>query len=185
MSDEEIMKLFQANDAEAFNEIYERFKAPLYSYFFGLLNSTMAEDLLQETFLKIALKRDTFRYECRLKTWIWTIAKNNLLDYWRTQDHKMLNSFDQLCNDEGEEIILDSNDSQEELYLKKVTKAQLKLCSDELPLGQREILFLHIQSELSNQEIADISQVEIGAIKSIIFRSKVKLSACFKRGGHL
>jgi RNA polymerase sigma-70 factor (ECF subfamily) len=185
MSDEEIMTLIQANNEQAFNELYSRYKTPLYSYFYGLLNMSLAEELLQDTFLKVVNKRDSFRFESQVKTWIWTIAKNTLRDHWRSVDHKMKNSFEQLHNEEGDEIYSNQADSHDEAFLKKVTLAQLKICINELPDQQKEIIFLNIQSELSNQEIASITNIGVGAIKSILFRSKEKLMECFKRGGHL
>ena len=185
MTDEELMKLIQANNQEAFNELYFRYKVPLYSYFFGLVNKTIAEELLQETFLKIVNKRDSFRFESQVKTWIWTIAKNTLRDQWRSVDHKMRNSFEQLSSEEGEENYSHQSETQEEALLKKVTLVQLKTCADELPDQQKEIVYLHIQSELSNQEIANLTGIGVGAVKSILFRSKEKLIECFKRGGHL
>ena len=97
----------------------------------------------------------------------------------------MRNSFEELNSEEGEENYSHQTETQEELLLKKVTLAQLKICVDELPDQQKEIVFLHIQSELSNQEIADLTSTGVGAVKSILFRSKEKLIECFKRGGHL
>jgi RNA polymerase sigma-70 factor (ECF subfamily) len=185
MSDEEIMTLIQANNEQAFNELYSRYKTPLYSYFYGLLDKSLADELLQDTFLKIVNKRDTFRFESQVKTWVWTIAKNTLRDHWRSTDHKMKNSFEQLQSEEGDELYADQSDPHEEAFLKKVTLAQLKICINELPDQQKEIIFLHIQSELSNQEIASLTNVGVGAIKSILFRSKEKLLECFKRGGHI
>lgn len=179
------MRLIQANNHDAFNELYSRYKVSLYSYFYGLLNKTIAEELLQETFLKIVNKRDSFRFESKVKTWVWTIAKNTLRDQWRSVDHKMRNSFEQLSTEEGEENYPNQSETQEEALLKKVTLAQLKTCVDELPDQQKEIVYLHIQSELSNQEIADLTDIGVAAVKSILFRSKEKLTECFKRGGHL
>lgn len=185
MTDEELMKLLQQNNDTAFNELYLRYKVPLYSYFYGLLDKSMAEDLLQETFLKVVNKRDTFRFESLFKTWIWTIAKNTLRDHWRGVEHKMKNSFEELTNEDGEEHYSIQTDPHEEALLKKVTQIQLKACIDELPDQQKEIVYLHIQSELSNIEIAELTNTSVGAIKSILFRSKEKLTECFKRGGHL
>lgn len=179
------MKQIQAENNEAFSELYTRYKVPLYSYFYGLLNSSIAEELLQDTFLKLIQKKDSFRYESSARTWIWTIAKNTLRDHWRSLEHKMKNSFEQLTSDEGDELYSNKIDSQEELLLKKVTLLQLQTCIKELPEQQQEVIFLHTQSELSNQEIAELTSMGVGAIKSILFRSKEKLVECFKRGGHL
>lgn len=179
------MRLIQTNNQEAFNQLYFRYKVPIYSYFYGLSNKETAEELLQETFFKIVNKKESFRFESLAKTWIWTIAKNTLRDHWRSVDHKMRNSFEELSSEEGEEHYAHQTDTHEEALLKKVTQTQLKTCVDELPDLQKEIVYFHIQSELSNQEIANLTNVGVGAIKSILFRSKEKLIECFKRGGHL
>jgi len=186
MNDEDLMKLIQANDNNAFEELYSRYRVPVHSYLSGLVNSNTAEELLQETFIKIITKNNTFKFESKVKTWIWTIAKNTLNDYWRSVDHRIQSSLESLHSDEsGEELYASPLDSQEEQFLNKVTKQQLDACVKELPVDQREIVFLHIQSELSNQEISELTGAGIGAIKSILFRCKEKLTACFKRGGHL
>jgi len=184
------MKLIQANDNNAFEILYSRYRIPVHSYLSGLVNSntadTIVEELLQETFIKVITKNSTFKYESKVKTWIWTIAKNTLHDYWRSVDHRISQSLDSLHSEEsGEELYASPLDSQEDLFLSKVTKQQLDACIKELPEDQREIVFLHIQSELSNQEISELTGASVGAIKSTLFRCKEKLTACFKRGGHL
>lgn len=179
------MKLIQSDDHLAFTELYSRYKSPLYTYYNGLVGSVIAEELFQETFIKILNKRMSFRFESKVKTWIWTIARNTLRDHWRSLDHKLKDSFDSLISDEGEEVFENQLDSIETIILAKVTKNQLEECIKELPHDQKEIVFLHIQSELTNQEIAELSNLKIGAVKSILFRSKSKLIDCFKRGGHL
>jgi len=180
------MTLIQANDNLAFNELYSRYKVGINSYFNGLLAPAIAEELMQETFIKVLNKSHTFRFESKVKTWIWTIAKNTIRDHWRSVDHKVKNSFDSLTNNEsGEEIIEAPLTSNEEMILDKVIKKQLKTCIDELPDDQKEIVLLHIQSELSHQEISELTQLQVGAIKSHLFRAKDKLINCFKRGGHL
>ncbi|MGZ3856284.1 MAG: RNA polymerase sigma factor [Bacteriovorax sp.] len=179
------MTLIQANDTQAFDEIYRRFKAPLYSYFNALVNTSQAEEIMQETFIKVLDKRDSFRFESKLKTWIWTIAKNTLRDHWRSVDHKMRHSFDPLTSDSGEEVIESPLDSQLALLLEKTTRQELGFCIDQLPPDQKEIVLLHVQAELSNQEIADLMNISLGAVKSILFRTKDKLAECMKRRGHL
>jgi RNA polymerase sigma factor (sigma-70 family) len=190
MSDEDLMRLLQNDDSQAFNEIYNRYRVPLYSYLNGLVNSTIAEELMQETFIKILKKKNTFQFDSRLKTWIWAIAKNTLRDFWRSLDYKFYAMSEALLrennNEESDEERFSSpNPLPEEQFLNKVTKEQLIACIEEFPVEQKELLLLHIQSELSNQEIADMSNLSVGAVKSVLFRSKEKLINCFKKGGHL
>ncbi|MBC7538127.1 MAG: RNA polymerase sigma factor [Bacteriovorax sp.] len=179
------MKLIQLDNQPAFNELYSRYRVSVYAYFCGLIDSTLAEELMQDTFIKVLTKRMSFRFESKVKTWVWTIAKNTLRDHWRSVDHKMKNSFDSLVTEAGDEIFEAPLDSAEAMILKKVNQKQLEDCIKELPTDQKEVVFLHMQSELTNQEIADLSNIGVGAVKSILFRSKDKLIECFKRGGHL
>ena len=183
--DEELMKQFIANDDQAFLELYDRYKTPLYSYYAGLVSSSKADDLLQETFLKFSHKKETFRFESKVKTWIWTIAKNTLRDHWRSLEHKMNNSLEELTSEEGEEIYSDESLSIEEKIYIKATKEQLKLCIDELTIEQKEIFLMYIQSELSYQEIARLNNLSIGATKSTINRTKYKIIDCFKSKGQI
>lgn len=185
LSNEELMKLVQSNDSLAFNEIYSRFKTPLYSYFCGLTSTSIADEMLQETFLKVINRKETFRFESPFKHWIWIIAKNTLRDYWRTPEHRFKNFHEELNGEDGEERFYNHQDSIEEQLLAKVTKEKLSLCLEKLPAGQKEIVFFHLHSELTNQEIADITGNSLGSVKSVLFRSKEKLTECFKREGHV
>jgi RNA polymerase sigma-70 factor (ECF subfamily) len=185
MSDEDLMKMIQANDNNAFEILYSRYRVPMYTYLSSMVSQSVAEELMQETFIKVITKNATFNYQSKVKTWIWTIAKNTLHDYWRSVDHRVSSSLESLSAESGEELYESPLDSSEEAYLKKINQHQLDACIKELPEDQREIVFLHIQSELSNQEISTITGVGLGAVKSVLFRSKEKLTACFKRGGHL
>ena len=117
------MTLIQTNDSLAFNELYSRYKVGLNSYFSGLLDPTIAEELMQETFIKILNKSHMFRFESKVKTWIWTIAKNTIRDHWRSVDHKIINSFDSLTDQEtGEELFEAPLTSNEELILSQINK---------------------------------------------------------------
>lgn len=177
------MELIQQDKEGAFQELYRRYGTPIYNYFMRLIGPVIAEDLMQDTFIKVLSKRMTFRFESKVKTWIWIIAKNTLRDHWRSQEFKMKNSFETLFSDHGEEVLESPMDSSEMMIMNKLTKEQLISCIDYLPAEQREVVLLHIHSELSNQEIAELTGFSLGAIKSILFRSKEKLIECFKRGG--
>lgn len=175
------MIAIQQNDYKAFEILYSRYRIPVFSYLKGLIASDIAEELMQETFIKVLNKSSSFRFESKVKTWIWTIAKNTLHDHWRSTDHRMGSHFEVLTDPEsGEELYQSSMDSLEEAYLKSLTKKHLETCINELPTEQKEIVFLHIHSELSHQEISTITGNSVGAIKSILFRCKEKLTACFK-----
>ena len=177
------MREFQADQMQAFQELYQRYKSPLYTYFLRLSTADTAEELLQEVFIKIVQNKNSFQFKSTFKTWIWSIANHTMIDHWRSKNHQ--NNL--VTTNLSEEISSDLFElsSQEEQFLKKVTKRQLEECINELPLEQRQIVLLHTYSELSHDEISNITSVSVGAIKSTLFRAKDKLTECFRRGGHL
>jgi RNA polymerase sigma-70 factor (ECF subfamily) len=184
-SDEELMKQLLTNDILAFEELYNRYKGPLYSYLSYTTKNEKAEDLLQEVFIKVVKNQASFKFESKFKTWIWAITRNTLIDYYRSSENKYESHEATLTNEEGEEVFLAELNSNEERILEKTTKEQLLICIEELGPDQKEAVLLQTQSELSNQEIADLMGIKIGAVKSLLFRAKDKLIECFKRGGHL
>lgn len=179
-SDEDLMKLFQSGNHLAFEEIYSRYKSPLYSYFLRMTTAQTAEELLQECFFNFIKKKESFRFESSFKTWIWTMANHHLIDFWRSKNHHM-----NLKTTSLEEEHLDDLQvaSVEEKVLSMIDKIQLESCIKKLPEDQREVVLLHTYSELSHQEISKITALSVGAIKSILFRSKVKLIGCCQQGG--
>ncbi len=186
-SDEELMREFQADQTLAFNELYSRYKSALYSYFSRLTSPSIAEELLQELFIKIIQKKNSFQFKSTFKTWIWTIANNTIIDFWRSKNHQIQKLTIEL-DDQIDDQINESHfliDSPEDVLLKKVKNKQLEDCINELPEEQKQIVFLHTYSELSHEEISQITDASIGAIKSALFRAKEKLTQCFKKGGHL
>lgn len=185
-ADEELMKLIQTdNNSDAFEELYRRYKTPIYSYLVYQTDVSIAEDLIQEIFIKVIKFKASFKYESKFKTWIWSITRNHLTDYYRSNDHKLKTSFDDILTEEGEECFETEIPSQEELILEKTTKEQLKICLGALPAEYKEAVLLSVESELSNAEIAKMMGLSVGAVKSILFRAKEKLTRCFKLGGHL
>jgi RNA polymerase sigma-70 factor (ECF subfamily) len=184
-SDEDLMKLILDNDISAFEELYSRYKDPIFSYLSLKLDQSKAEDELQEIFIKLIKNKNSFKFESKFKTWIWSIVRNSVIDVYRSAEHKNKNNFDEIIEESGEEFLISPLSSQEELLLEKTTKAQLEICFNELSIDQKEAMILSTQSELSNAEIAKVMNVSVGAVKSMLFRSKEKLIECFKRGGHL
>lgn len=179
------MELILENNNLAFEELYGRYKAPVFSYLTIKLDVQRAEDVHQEIFIKLIRYKDTFKGQSKFKTWLWSIVKNTVIDVYRSEDHQNKNSFSELTNEEGEEVFSAELQTNEEIVLSKTNKDQLKICINELDPNSREVVLLNVFGELSNQEIAEKLKISLGAVKSMLFRSKEKLISCFKRGGHL
>lgn len=179
------MQLILSNEKDAFNELYRRYKTSIYSYLYQAVGSEDADEVFQEIFLKLVRFKESFKFESKVKTWIWSITRNAVIDFYRSKDHQYKNAFEEIVNEEGEELLSDDQLSIEDAILNKTNNHQLKICINELNGEQKEAIIMSTFSELSNKEIALILKITESKVKSLIFRAKDKLINCFKKGGHL
>ena len=164
ISDEVLMQQFQRGSIAAFEELFARYREPLFGFFRRRLNGCeRAEDLAQETFL--AVIRATSRYEPRalVRTYLYGIALNLLAAERRKQSRN-------LPVESEAEPALDA--ALEEVIW--VRQALQKLDPQE-----REIIMLREYERLSYAEIADLLQLPLNTVRSRLFRSRMALK------GHL
>jgi RNA polymerase sigma factor (sigma-70 family) len=166
-SDEALMLEFQAGSRPAFDELFARYRDPLYGFFRRRLNSLeRAEDLTQETFLVVI--RASSRYEPRalVRTYLYGIALKLLAAERRKQfaDPPPQSSSDRLPS---EPTKTDASD-----LILWVRQALQKLEDSE-----REIVMLREYEQLSYTEIADLLRIPVNTVRSRLFRSRAALKA--------
>ncbi|QOD62135.1 sigma-70 family RNA polymerase sigma factor [Polaribacter haliotis] len=130
-------------------------------------NKTIADDLLQDTFLKIHTKLHTLKDESKLKSWCFTIARNSILNYWRANNKTV-----EIANFETEtasEII--KNEHTEEDCLRGILNT--------LPKKYRTPLFLSDIKGLKQQEVADQLKQTLPTTKSQIQRARKLIAQGF------
>ena len=165
-SDEELMLHICKGDELAFDEIYFRYGKRLMGYFVRMLNfdKHIAEDALQDVFLKIAEAPEKFDGSRSFKTWVFSVAHNSCKNYYR---HKtVVNNFTQ-------EITYLQNGINENEFLKTATKIDgnhfrkmLEEVLNELPEEKKEAFILKYQEEKTISEIAFIQDCPEGSVKS-------------------
>lgn len=174
-------------DRRAFEVLYERFKGPIMSYLLTLVKeSRLAEELTQETFLKVYRARESYEPKAKFTTWLWTIAKNTAFDHLDKKGELLLKEYE---NDDGtSSSLLDTLESplpdSESALLEEADRRAVEACLNELPEKQRRIVALRIFSDLSYEEIAEQSRMTLGSVKTQLHRAKEKLTECFRKGGH-
>jgi RNA polymerase sigma-70 factor (ECF subfamily) len=125
-------------------------------------NQPLAEDLFQETFIKViqSLRGGKYRDNGRFLSWVIRIAHNLIIDHFRKE--KQMNS---VSNDDSEVDLFNSkkfSDSNiEELIVNSQIKAEIRTLINELPDDQREVVLLRHYGELSFKEIAEQTDVSI------------------------
>jgi len=119
--------------------------------------SEEAEDIAQETFLKIWRIIKKYRQGENFKTWLFTIARNTAIDYMRKKRNFAFSDFE---NDEGENALTESLTNTEplpdEIFAKAEEKKLLEYALDKLSLPHRETLLLHYNEHLTFNEIGKV-----------------------------
>ena len=128
-------------------------------------NSTIADDILQDTFIKIHTKLHTLNDITKIKPWCFTVARNSILDYWKSTNQTF-----EIANFEAETEIVENSHTEQDCL-----KAILK----NLPKKYRDPLFLSDIKGLKQQEVADQLQQTLSTTKSQIQRARKLIAQGF------
>ena len=101
-TDEELMTRFQNGSLEAFEVLYQRYRAPIFSFLVRqCVHPDSAEELAQDVFMKVIRSASSFGHASKFSTWIFTIARNQAVDAFRKGKHRNHASLDQPTRDDG------------------------------------------------------------------------------------
>ncbi len=147
------------------------------------LDHSEAEDGVQEVFLKVQRRIDTFRGEAKLSTWLYQVALNTLLDHRRKVVRQTRHSSLQVVTDDRGEVNAgkSSDRGPSESASAEESKQLVRACLDKLPPKFREVLILRELEGLSYRDIARIVGVAQGTIESRIFRARTRLANELKK----
>ena len=178
-SDEKLILRFQEGDINAYNELVKRYKDRLLNFVLRYFNNVeQAEDVVQDTLIKLYTHASYYKNVAKFSTWIFTIAKNNALTELRKNKRKKTDS---LWTDDGQ--VIDINSKEESLDSKvqnEIAIDQLNKFLDEIPENFRMAVVLRDFQELSYEEITKILEIPIGTIKSRINRGRIQLAEKMK-----
>jgi RNA polymerase sigma-70 factor, ECF subfamily len=169
-SDEALMREFQAGIASAMRELIGRYERPLYTFALRQLRApTAAQDIVQETYMRVAQNALDFKHEAKFSTWIYTIARNLCIDQLRKNALRRHPSLDQAQGDAdgptlGEQTAGSRNVERE--VVSANLREVLARAVEKLPDDQREVFLLREVSNLAFKEIADITGVSENTVKS-------------------
>ena len=178
-SDEKLILRFQEGDINAYNELVKRYKDRLLNFVFRYFNNVeQAEDVVQDTLIKLYTHASYYKNVAKFSTWIFTIAKNNALTELRKNKRKKTDS---LWTDYGKFIDISSKEeSLESKVQNEIAIDQLNKFLDEIPENFRIAVVLRDFQELSYEEISKILEIPIGTIKSRINRGRIQLAEKMK-----
>lgn len=165
-TDEELMHYIMNGETLAFEELYCRYNKQLLGYFTRMLNydRKLAEDALQDLFLKIAEAPNKFDHSRSFKTWAYTIASNQCKNFYRHVS---------IVSQKEEDIRYLNTDVSENEFIARASKLDgvqfnqmLQKALGKLAAEKKEVFILKYQEDKSLEEIAIIQDCAIGTVKS-------------------
>lgn len=181
-TDEDLIERFQQGELAAYEEIVRRYKDQLLNFVFRFLNNQEeAEDVVQETFLRVYRNRFAYTRVAKFSTWIYTIAGNLArTELRRRKRRRFLSLSDMGLEDRDYEISDEVFNPEthvdsalgEEIIQREISKLSPKF---------REVIILRDVQELSYEEISKIIRVPIGTVKSRVNRARLRLQNRLKK----
>ncbi len=177
LPDNEIVIAVQNGWLDAYSELIVRYRDKVFRTVNGMIcNYEDARDITQEVFYKAFINLDKFRGDAMFSTWIYRIAVNMSKNYFRRANRQTNNYddnfFNEIKDDNASEMGSDIEDRE---LLRTLYKAL-----DKIDYRYRGVLILKEINQLPYEEIADVTGLDIGTVKSRVYRAKSKLKELLK-----
>jgi RNA polymerase sigma-70 factor (ECF subfamily) len=162
ISDHDLVKLYQSGTQAALEELIKRHKRSIFSAIYLLVRDRpLAEDIFQETFIKIinTLRFGNYNEEGKFAGWAVRVGRNLTIDYLRKIKRDVT-----ITDSEGNGIfdyLVFAEESKEEKIMKMQSESEIKNLIKRLPEEQREVLIMRHWGDMSFKEIADKTGVSI------------------------
>jgi RNA polymerase sigma-70 factor (ECF subfamily) len=160
----------RAGDAAAWDALFRRYQLPLYVYIFELVRDRQTSlDIVQETFINAARHLGSLRDDAKFGSWLFGIAHQKCIQRWRKQARE------EMLRDEFANAPAQFETAPDDLLIREEQEAEFMKLLNELPPPQRSVLLLHFVEDFSLEEIASVSGVSIGTVKSRLHYAKKSL----------
>lgn len=176
--EEELIQRIVAGDKQLFSVLVDRYKNKVYGIMRGMgASHPDAQDLAQDTFIRIYRYLPSRREGSSFSSWVYTIAVNRMRDFIREKKPVMSPV------DQGIEPV--SNETPEKRVLHKEMQREIYRQLEQLPESYRLVLLLKYTNELSYEEIADITGMSSTKVRNALYRGKKTLRKQMERKGGL
>lgn len=172
--DQMLIDLVASGDREAMRQLYERHYQGLFAFLRGRgADSNLANDTAQETMLQVWRSAEKFSGKSSVKTWIYTIGRNKLVDGQRKSTRLTL--VDEMPD------TADPAPNPEALLLAANEAGRVRACLAKLKPEHRTALRLAFFEDFSYEDISSLEDVPVGTVKTRIFHAKKLLLRCLER----
>jgi len=177
LNEQKLVKKAKA-DSEAFSKLYDLYFPKIFRYIsWRVGNKSDTEDLVSEIFTKVLSKIDTFEWQkgATFSSWVFRIAHNSLIDYYRAKQKNNYINIDDLPEIEADEILPDEDYDRRQLFKKLLKMIQ------ELPDRQAEIITMRFFTGMKNKEIAKVLEIKEKSVASSLCRGLQALHNKFNK----
>ncbi|MDD4526872.1 MAG: RNA polymerase sigma factor [Candidatus Margulisbacteria bacterium] len=177
LPDNEIVSAVQNGWLDAYSELIVRYRDKVFRTVNGMIcNYEDARDITQEVFYKAFIHLDKFRGEAMFSTWIYRIAVNMSKNYFRRANRQTNNVDENFFNCIKDENVAEAGSDIEDMELLRILYQAL----DKIDYRYRGVLILKEINQLPYDEIAEVTGLDIGTVKSRVYRAKAKLKELLK-----
>lgn len=187
LDDYELVKRFTKGSSEAFEVLVLRHKRQVYNFIYKMVGKPEpADDLFQETFMRVLKNAHTYRPRAKFTTWTLQIARNVTLDYFKRENLRQHVSLD--ANVPGDEkplrnLIPGNDPPSQDILLSKEMLEEVQSAIKRLPLHQQEALVLRVNEGLAYAEISEIVGSPEGTVKYWVHEAVAALTKYLGKRG--
>ena len=172
-SDEALMLRYQKGEIRAFETLLTRHRRPVYSFLLRYVGiAAVAEELLQEVFLRVVKNVETYQRQAKFTTWLYTIARNLCVDQSRRQKHRKAASLDEhFDGEDGDggsllDVVADRGAGTDRKAISGELRGKLESAIAGLSEDQREVFLLRELHDMPFKEIAEVVGCPENTVKS-------------------
>jgi len=171
-SDESLMLRYRDGDVRAFELLVTRHRKALFNFILRFVRDTaQAEDVTQETFLRLVKGADAYERQAKFTTWLYTIARNLCVDAARRGKHRKAASLDAPIGDEDGsasllDLVADGGAAVDRQAPSRELAVRQRQANEAVPHQQREIFLLRVVADLQFNEIANVIGCPENTVKS-------------------
>ncbi len=181
VTDEVLIARFQDGDVQAFDTLVRRYKDQLLNYVYRFVgNRNDAEDLVQETFLRVYKNKHYYKEIAKFSTWVYTIAGNLAKTELRRRKRRKIFSVSNFVNEERDYDIPDTDKNPEREVEGSLKDDIIQKAIEKLPAKFKEVILLRDVQGFAYEEISQILNIPLGTVKSRVNRGRLKLQEDLK-----
>ena len=162
LSDSELVALYLKGDSKSFEALIQKHKNKIYAFILSKIrNRDLAEDIFQDTFIKVinSLQKGKYNEEGKFLPWVMRIANNLVIDYFRKS--KKMRTIAPTDDFDIFDILQDGEKNIEDNLVNNQIHKDLRKLIEHLPEDQKEVLKMRYYAELSFKEISECTGVSI------------------------